>query len=235
MIAPDTIAKVALSPLLIPQGLRIRKRALILQEADGPREGRVGQGRDLRLLILGDSSAAGVGVDWQEDALAGHLSRALGETFTVDWTLWAKCGATTRSTLQTLSDRPDIPFDVAVSALGVNDVTQGLSVRRWLAGQRSIAERLTQRHGVKRIFLTGLPPLGRFPLLPQPMRAILGAQAARYDRALQAMARADPALHHYTLDLPDDPSLMARDGFHPGPKVYAEWGRQLAGLMREVL
>lgn len=235
MIAPDTLAKIALSPVLIPQGLRIRKRALILEEADGPRSGRVGQGPALRLLILGDSSAAGVGVDRQEDALAGHLTRALGQGYSVDWALWAKCGATTPSTLQSLSERPPEQFDVAVSALGVNDVTRGLSVSRWLAGQRAIFETLQSRHGVRQIFVTGLPPLGRFPLLPQPMRAILGAQALRYDAALCEMTQGRTDWHHYTLDLPDDPTLMARDGFHPGPVVYGEWGRQLADRMRAIL
>lgn len=231
MLAPDTLAKIALSPLLIPQGLRIQKRVLTLQEADGPRAGRLGQGPGLRLLILGDSSAAGVGVDRQEDALAGHLTRALAAHRTVDWQLWARCGATTPSTLASLADRPADQFDVAVSCLGVNDVTRGLSVRRWLAAQRAVFERLEARHGVRRIFVTGLPPLGRFPLLPQPMRAVLGAQATRYDAAMRTMLAGTPTRVHYTLDLPDDPTLMARDGFHPGPRVYAAWGEQLAATM----
>ena len=231
MLAADTIAKVALSPLLIPQGLRIRQRVLVLEEAAGPRAGRLGQGPELRLLILGDSSAAGVGVDYQDNALAGHLTRNISRDRTVDWQLWARCGATTQSTLVDLDERPADQFDAAVTCLGVNDITRGLSLRRWLAGQRALFERLETRHGVRRIFVTGMPPLGRFPLLPQPMRAILGAQAKRYDMALRAMLTGSPGRLHYSLDLPDDPSLMARDGFHLGARVYAAWGEQLANRM----
>ena len=70
--------KLALAPLLVAQALATRRRAPVLPEAEGPREGRVGRGAGaLRLLIAGDSSAAGVGVAHQRDALAGHLTRAL--------------------------------------------------------------------------------------------------------------------------------------------------------------
>lgn len=234
MLAFDTIAKIALAPLLIPQGIRLQKTALILEEPAGPRAGRLGQGPELRLLILGDSSAAGVGVDHQDDALSGQLARTLGQDFTVDWQLWAKNGETTRSTLAGLRDRSSVPFDVAVVVLGVNDVTRGLSIRNWLMRQRAIFERLEDMHRVKAIFITGMPPIGKFPLLPQPMRAILGAQAKRYDRVLQRMVANDDHRIHYTLDLPDDPGLMARDGFHPGARVYAAWGAQLADLIRPV-
>ena len=50
----------------------------MLPEADGAREGVVGSGdAALRLLVAGDSSAAGVGVARQEQAVVGHLARAL--------------------------------------------------------------------------------------------------------------------------------------------------------------
>ncbi|QFU09339.1 hypothetical protein PARPLA_02305 [Rhodobacteraceae bacterium THAF1] len=31
-----------------------------------------------------------------------------------------------------------------------------------------------------------------------------------------------------------DLSLLAPDGFHPGPGIYAEWGRMLAQAVRDV-
>ena len=44
--------------------------------ARGPGRARA---RALRLLIVGDSSAAGVGVRTQDEALAGHLTRTLAQ------------------------------------------------------------------------------------------------------------------------------------------------------------
>ena len=71
-------AKFALGPLLLPQSRWLKRNALRLPEAAGPREGGVGAGGPLlRLLVVGDSSAAGVGVADQAQALALPLARCL--------------------------------------------------------------------------------------------------------------------------------------------------------------
>ena len=67
-----TAAKVALSPLLIWQGRQVRREAPRLPEATGPRLGLAGMERHsgamprLRVLIVGDSSGAGVGAATQD-------------------------------------------------------------------------------------------------------------------------------------------------------------------------
>ena len=91
--------KLVLAPVLVAQAVGTRRRAPLLPEAAGARAGRLGDGGEvLRVLIAGDSSAAGVGVEQQEQALAGYLSRALHQRAQrpVDWTLHAKSGLTTR-------------------------------------------------------------------------------------------------------------------------------------------
>src|SRR5215218_6698321 len=72
-------AKVALAPLLVAQAVATRRRAEVLPEASGARQGELGStaAPSLRLLVAGDSSAAGVGVDSQEQAVVGHLVRGL--------------------------------------------------------------------------------------------------------------------------------------------------------------
>ena len=70
--------KLALGPLLIWQGRQVRSVAMKLPEAAGPRQGVAGEGApQLRLLGVGDSSAAGVGVADQQQALAAPLAAAL--------------------------------------------------------------------------------------------------------------------------------------------------------------
>ncbi|MGR3528415.1 MAG: SGNH/GDSL hydrolase family protein, partial [Sulfitobacter sp.] len=73
----DISLRVLMLPILLAQGFRVRARALRLSEADGPRFGQVGDGPPLSILILGDSSAAGVGVGQQSQALSGQLIRLL--------------------------------------------------------------------------------------------------------------------------------------------------------------
>ena len=78
--APRALAlKLALAPLLVAQAVATRRRAPVLPEAAGRARRRASATARpaLRLLIAGDSSAAGVGVARQEQALVGHLARAL--------------------------------------------------------------------------------------------------------------------------------------------------------------
>lgn len=210
----------------------MRKHALILPEASGERSGQIGTGVPLRLLVLGDSSAAGVGVDTQDQALSGQLLRALSAEYALDWTLVAKTGATTASTLERMQRRDPATYDVVVLAIGVNDVTRSVPLRRWLAMQDLLLTLLRTKFGAKRIYTTALPPMGRFPVLPQPLRHVIGLTARRYDVALAGFLANRPEVTRLQLDLPLDPALMASDGFHPGAEVYRIWADHVAAAIR---
>ena len=227
-MATDTALKLALAPLLLTQGLTVRRRALVLPEATGPRAGVLGTGPDLRLLIVGDSSAAGVGVATQTQALAGLLVDWLGGQYRVRWRLIARTGATTASTLAHLETTAPEPFDVAVTALGVNDVTHGVPLGRWLARQARLRALLADRFAVRQVIVSGLPPMGSFPALPQPLRAVMGLTARRFDATLAARLTGAAGAAHVAFSLPLTPDLMAEDGFHPGLKGYALWAESLA-------
>src|SRR5512139_1667681 len=93
--------KLALSPLLVAQAMHTRARVPRLPEAAGARDGVVGRGPvALRLLIAGDSSAAGVGVATQQQALAGQLVPRLAarRSAPIHWALLARSGLTTAQT-----------------------------------------------------------------------------------------------------------------------------------------
>lgn len=228
-LAPFFLASFFLAPVLLIQALRTRKNALILPEPDGPRSGQIGTGPALRLLILGDSSGAGVGVAHQNQALSGQLTQALAPDFSVTWQTLARTGATTADALDMLDQAA--PMDVAVLALGVNDVTRLTSARRFVRLQSALIDRLTTL-GARLICVTAIPPMGEFPLLPNPLRQILGHHAARLQHARATHLAGHPACRPILLDLPKDPGLMARDGFHPGPQIYARWADTTAQTIR---
>ncbi|MFY9211068.1 MAG: SGNH/GDSL hydrolase family protein [Aestuariivita sp.] len=225
----DIPARIGLFPLLIVQALQVRRRALKLPEAAGPRFGEDGTGSELKLLILGDSSAAGVGVAHQDQALSGQLVRRLGQNHRVTWRLEARTGATTRDALTRLDRLGPERFDIAVVALGVNDVTRAVPLRVWLAQQERLILRLQQSFAVRHICLSGLPPMGEFPLLPHPLRWVLGRQARRLDTHLRSLADSYPAVSVTSLAFDLSVDHMAEDGFHPGPEVYAAWADMLMG------
>ena len=227
----DIAATTVLSPVLAAQALWVVARATRLPEAAGERNGITGTGRDLRLLIIGDSSAAGVGVAHQSQALSGRLVEALADRHRVNWTLIAKTGATTRNGLAWLSDHDGGPYDAAVVAFGVNDTKNGMPVTRWRRNISDLAVALQDRFGAGFVCFSGLPPFGHFPLLPQPLRWTLGRRAARFDAALRDVVDAHPHCAVISPTLSLDPALMAPDGFHPGPDVYRAWGEAVADAL----
>ena len=220
------LATLVLAPVLYFQGKAVRRRIPRLPEPPGPREGTTGSGPDLRLLVAGDSSAAGVGAAHQDEALLGRLVESLSTSFTVHWRLVARTGATTASTLRHLSDLDAGPFDVAVTSLGVNDVTSGVTREAWRAQQVALRELLRTRFGVTDIIVSGLPPIHGFPALPQPLRWWLGVRARVFDDDLKHDVEGGGGVSFLSLRFTEDVNMMASDGFHPGPDVYREWARR---------
>jgi len=231
-IAPDQILRLPLLPVLAVQGLSVRRNTQLLPEPIGPRQGQKGRGPGRRLLIAGDSSAAGVGAGKQAQGLSGYLVDRLAKHYAIEWRLEATTGHTTQDTIDRLSHLNG-QFDMAVTALGVNDVTCGVTRRQFMELQTRLLELLTGPLGIRRIVVTSVPQMNRFPALPHPLAWVLGRQAARLDRGLQQVAAGFPQARHLALDLPDDPALAAPDGYHPSPKAYALWAEEAARLLRQ--
>lgn len=226
-------AKVALGPVLLPQAKWLQRTALRLPEPAGPREGRVGEGEPvLRLLVLGDSSAAGVGVADQAQALALPLARALSDRMgtAVDWQLVARTGINTLEARALVGQVALQPADVVVMALGVNDVTSQTPAARFIEQTAQLWTDLQQLAGARWAVCCGLPPMHLLRAVPHPLRWYLGRYAAWLDGSLRAWTQ-ERGLGYCPLQWASDASCLADDGFHPGPRLYPEWSSRLADLL----
>ena len=188
----------------------------------------------MRLLVLGDSAAASVGAPLQQLGLGTQLATVLADDHEVQFLVHASTGATTRRTLRSLDRLHGSQFDVVVISLGVNDATGGVRSSRFARQQTELMQRLRQEFGARLIIASGLPPVHRFPLLPQPLRAFLGARARRLDNTLARLAAECGGFVHLPMSFSDnvDESAMAEDGFHPGPAMYEYWARAVAARIR---
>lgn len=227
--------KIALGPVLLVQGRRVRRHAIRLPEPAGSRTGSTGPRspvEPLRLLFVGDSSAAGVGVDDQAQALAARTASCLSEKtgLPVDWQLVAKSGVTTAESLDMLSSHALRPADLVVTALGVNDVTAQRSAHQFLADYQALLARLRAATGAQVVIVNGVPPMHLLPSLPQPLRWFLGQCARRLDARLRTwvQAQAPESMAYLSLQWADHPGDMARDGYHPGAAQYRRWADLVA-------
>jgi len=230
--------RLAFYPVLVTQGPFIKLRTPRLAEPKGLREGVIGpegvtDAPDLSMLIIGDSSAAGVGVATQSQALSGRLAYGLAPYVRLDWQLVARCGDTTPMALKRIKSAKPRRADVAILCLGVNDILRGTRRQVWLEQTEALINHLRQTVGVGHIYVSGLPAVSQFPRLPNPLRWTLGHQAERFDRGLRELVQSRDDTTLIPADMRLDNGVMASDGFHPGPKVYAHWADIIIAQLRK--
>ncbi|MFN3565137.1 MAG: SGNH/GDSL hydrolase family protein [Burkholderiaceae bacterium] len=227
-------AKIVLGPLLIWQGHRVRRTTPRLPVARGALAGEIGSGAPLRLLVIGESTAVGVGAAHHGEALAGELAGRLAAKLgrRVFWRVLGENGATARRALQVLEAAEAAPADLAVVALGVNDVLEQTRVARWRRDVAALVAALHARTGARDVILLEVPPLAKFPALPRPLRDVLGADAHRLDAALARLAARldapDRRVRHDRFAFDGAREFFARDGFHPSARGYARWAELIA-------
>lgn len=229
------LLSIPLAPVLYLQGKYAKAMTPKLPEAEGDRVGQCGSGPVLKLLVLGDSAAAGVGASRQDRALAGALVRQLSDQYQVQWRLHARTGNQTLDTLNGLDELPDDSFDVVVVSTGVNDVTGGVNLTIWANQLRELHRQLQQRFASRLVLFSGVPPMGRFLALPQPLRAFMGLRAGLFDLQLQKTVISLPGAAYLAVDAEFDDRSLAEDGFHPSEHAYERWAEKLGLRLKGAL
>lgn len=220
-----------LAPVALPLAVYTRRKALRLPPAAGLLCGVAGQalpGEPLRLLVLGESTVVGVGVDQLQAALVGQLAAALAarEGRPVAWRACGENGITAEQARERLLPQVlDQPFDLALLVFGVNDTTHLTSLARWEAALGSMAEALVARGAA--VAFSSVPPLQHFTALPWLLRRLLGLRAGLLDTRLRQLAVSLGAGHH-KVDLEFSAEYLARDGYHPSGLGYRVWAQGLA-------
>lgn len=246
----QSAATMALMPLLGLQGLWVRMRTPVLPEAAPPFAGialapfpPASGVKPLGLLVLGESTAAGVGATSHHEALTGRTAVALAQRCdrSVLWHALGANGATAARLRQNhaailapftkaqtiVIDEQQVDELMVLIALGVNDSIRMTPPALWRQELAALIDELRAVLGPCRVVLAGVPPMARFPALPVPLRTVLGAHSRRLDRELRILAGRTPDVYHCPTPLPD-PAHFARDRFHPGVAGYAAWGDVLA-------
>ena len=228
----------ALLPLIVPQGLLLRRNAPRFPPAAGPHSGSCGTGLALDLLAIGDSIIAGVGAPTVEQALPGQVARALAQKSgrRVCWHAEGKTGLDARAVRRDLVPAlPHGPFDAIVVSVGVNDVTSLKRSWRWRADLTALLDALHAHSPRAAVALMGVPPLGSFPLLRPPLRTALGLRARLFDAIAADIAAGRERTAHIALGSDLRPEKFSADGYHPSAASYAELGDHVASALMPLL
>ncbi|WP_412540544.1 SGNH/GDSL hydrolase family protein [Longispora sp. K20-0274] len=197
-------------------------------------------GPPLRLVLLGDSTAAGVGVDRFGDTVGGQLAQLLADDGRrVELSSVAVAGArstelATQVARALLGPHPD----VAVILVGSHDAVRPGRVDS-AAAQLGGAVRRLRRADVPVVVGT-CPDLGAARAIAQPLRALVSRRGRRLARAQDEAVREAGGL---TVDLAaetgvlfrTDPGTLCWDGYHPSADGYRLWAHVLAPAVAEAL
>ncbi len=209
------LAAFLLAPVVLVQGRALQRATPRMQPAS-PRSGGSRAEGAVRLLVLGDSTAVGTGVEQMADAVAGQLARRLPES--VAWRVVGENGMTAAQVRELyLAEALSEPADIAVLLVGWNDALRLRPAAEFGANLDALLDALHSRNPDARLVLVAPPVFADFAAMPQPLRFALGAHA----RGLTGIA-ARAASEHGAILVPGfDGVNLATDRFHPDADGYA--------------
>ena len=207
-------------------------------------------GPRLRMVVLGDSTTAGVGVDRAEDSLPYMLARLVAEAEgrSVHVVSYGWAGARPADLVDQQLPRAIEPLrahetasflagaDIVAIVIGSNDATHRTSPGRFRASLRAVLDGVGEVAPSARVVLAGIPAFrgalrGIEPLMfladqyGRLLRPISRDEAARARAAYADLARDVPPRIRGRTD------VLSRDQFHPSVVGYSAW----AGVIADAL
>lgn len=215
-----------LAPVLLAQAAWTKRTIPRLPTADAPWSGSLAGPDPIRLLVIGDSTAAGVGVSSQDDALPGNIARELKHRFErgTQWRVVAESSVDLGGLLvRHLPELVEEPADLLFVSIGIMDA---IRLRSRTAFARDLDALLTV---LRRTSPDGLILVSRLPRFDQlrpfgePLRTILTRSTTALDGELLRITAGVPGV--FTVPTPTvyGPLRLAVDGLHPSATGYRDW------------
>jgi len=225
------IIHLVISPLYfiaLPQGLWLKRSAVRMPEAQGPRSMSLGNKQDskLNLLYLGESPAAGVGIEEIKHAVSAQVAYKLAQKQNVEWQLLAQNGIKIKELFIKLQQTNTLQPDVCIITMGVNDCTNLTSNKQWQTHIINLITELNNR-GCQHIFFTAVPPMQKFPLLPAPLSWLMGYRAHVLNHLLEQVCQQHGA-QYLAFSAVLLPGMMSADGYHPNKKGADLWAQSIS-------
>jgi lysophospholipase L1-like esterase len=231
------------------QGKRIRASVPRLPPAKGA-SGYIGAGKaqPLRLITLGESTIAGIGVETHAEGFSGTLARALADQLgkPVEWKVYAKSGYTAeRVTEKLVPQITETNIDLIVIGLGGNDAFHLNSPWRWRRSIRELIAALRQRFPETPVLFANMPPIKSFPAFTPLIKRVVGSHVEWLGQALGHVVQPLPNVFYYArvitledwrdrLGVSAPPADFFSDGVHPSALTYQVWAQDVAGYIRRL-
>jgi lysophospholipase L1-like esterase len=197
--------------------------------------------RPLSYVALGDSYTIGTGIKARH-RWPNQLVRALRPDVSLD--LEANLGLHGKTSTELISEQlprlDGLDADFVTVLIGVNDVFGGGDAQTYQENVRTILDDLLARLPATRILVVSTPD---YTLTPEGGKfgdaAAKRAEIERFNEILREETLARDIswvdISRVADRVPDDPTLVARDGLHPSSKQYSGWVEVIAPVARDLL
>ena len=217
-------------PLYIVQGLWVRKNSLRLPQAKGKRSGTYGTGEPgYRILVIGDSSAAGVGVKNVADTLGPQFCRQLHDKtgHTIAWHMSGHNSAVAGQIRDlVVPNLEPVDYTHILIMIGTNDMKNMHTGSRWKSEFGGLLYALRTRFPESKIYWHQAVDMGKTPALPKILGTILNWRRALFNRKGAQLCEERGAVAIPPLPI-EDAAGFCRDGFHANEAGYEVWAAHL--------
>jgi len=217
-------------PVYIWQGLGVRLRTERMVPAQGPVLHRIdGIEPEIRLLVLGDSSAASVGIARSQDGLAAQLGGLIAKR-TGRAVTWRAAGFSSATSGQlrdfVVPNLATEPWTHIVLAIGTNDAKNFHTVPRFKKAFGGLLYALRAKWPQARIVWSPVIDFTKVPAMPPALGKILELRAGAINRMGERLCNERGAIAATRLPILDA-SGFSTDGFHGSEAGYRAWAEHI--------
>ncbi len=203
--------------------------------ASGPVRHRIpGEEPEIRLLVLGDSSAASVGIESSERGIAGELSRLIAAR-TGRAVVWRAAGFNSATSGQirdqVLPNLAPEPWTHIVVSIGTNDAKNFHTLSQFKREFGGLLYALRAKWPEARVVWSPVVEMTRVPALPPLLGRILEIRAQAINAKGTALCFERGAVPASRLPILDPAAGFSTDGFHASEAGYAAWAEHLLPMV----
>jgi len=218
-------------PVYVWQGLGVRRRTSRMLPAQGPVMHEIaGTTPAISLLVLGDSSAASVGIEQSEYGLAAQLAGLIAER-TGQAVRWRAAGFNSATSGQirdyVLPNLSADPWTHIVLAIGTNDTKNFHSVPRFKKEFGGLLYALRAKWPEARVVWSPVLEFTRAPAMPSLLGKILEIRATEMNKMGVRLCNERGAVPAPRLPITNPEAGFASDGFHASEAGYRAWAEHL--------
>ncbi len=205
-------------PILISEASGIRQKGIKLPSL--AENLLLGTGTST-ILILGESTAAGVGASTQENTLAGNFYRVLGTSWKIKNS--GKNGLKAGKAYDYYKNSAFSPsgnITGLVLFLGANDCFKLTAPSVFYRQLKSLIDQISSETHPEWIYLADIPPVHLFPAFSLRMRSFLNEQRSFLQKEMAKLSKENPKVVFEPITLDLSPDFFSQDLIHPSDLGY---------------